>query len=84
MNKNYKVVRFVLVDGFVWANVEMYVDPLEAFRGTFDRCADLLCETTAEFRQRFRHAMKTPAPSDPAVGEQHEPLCDDCAGEDRA
>jgi hypothetical protein len=54
MNKSYKVVRFVLVDGWVWANVEMYIDPLSAFRGTFDRCADLLCEITAEFRRRMR------------------------------
>ena len=59
MNKGYKMVRFVLVDGWVWANVEMYIEPLSAFRSTFDRCADLLCETTAEFSRRMRRAQST-------------------------
>ena len=79
MNKGYKVVRFVLVDGWVWANVEMYLDPLSGFRSTFDRCADLLCETTAEFRRRIRRGMAQEPPSDPARVEQRELLCDDCA-----
>ena len=83
LNKGYKVVRFVLVDGWVWATVEAYLDPLSAFRGTFDRYADLLCETTASFNRRMRQRISQVPPSGPAPTEQPEPLQDDRAGEDR-
>ena len=67
MNRTFKVVKFILVDGWVWANVEAYVHPLDTFRGSFDRCADLLCETTAEFRRRMKKAMaEAPRPAPPA------------------
>lgn len=82
MNRGYKVVRFVLVDGWVWSSVEMYLEPLSAFRGTFDRCADLLCEATADFRRRMRRGTAETSSPSPEPAEQQEVLCDDCAEDD--
>ena len=67
IDKEYKVVRFVLKDGWVWASVKMYLEPMSAFAATFDRCADLLCETTAEFRRRMRRGVAEERRLDPAA-----------------
>jgi len=55
--------------------VEMFLDPLGGFRSTFDRCADLVCESSAEFRRRMKRAAEKPLPL-PSEG-----ICDDCAVE---
>ena len=71
MNRAYKVVKFVVVDGWVWGNVEMYLQPLDVFRATFDRCADLLCETASEFCRRMRRTSEKPRPV--SAPSPHEP-----------
>lgn len=77
MNRTFKVIKFALVDGWVWANVEQYFHPLEAFRGSFDRSADLLCETAADFRRRMRKALAAEPPAAEASAPQREPVYDD-------
>jgi hypothetical protein len=78
MNRTFKVVKFALVDGWVWANVEQYFHPLEAFRGSFDRSADLLCETAADFRRRMRQAMAAEPPAGEKSAGQRGLVYDDC------
>ena len=67
MNRSFKVVKFIVVDGRVWANVEQYFHPLEAFKASFDRSADLICETAADFRRRMRKAMAGERRPEPAA-----------------
>ena len=54
LHRQYKVVKFTVVDGCVWASVEMFIEPLASFRSTFGRCADLLCEACGDFRNRMK------------------------------
>ena len=74
-----KVAKFVVVDSWVWCNVEMFLIPLDTFRATFERCVELLSEACGDFRQRMKRAPEkaqpVPAPS------EHEGFCDDCAAE---
>jgi hypothetical protein len=77
MNRTYKVVKFVVVDGWVWANVEQYFHPLEGFRGSFDCSADLLCETAADFRRRMRKALAAEPPAAATSAPQRELVYDD-------
>ncbi len=81
MNRTFKVIKFVVVDGWVWANVEQYFHPLEAFRGSFDRSADLLCETAADFRRRMRKAMAAEPPPGDTSAAQRELVYDDATTE---
>ena len=55
LHRQYKVVKLTVVDGWVWASVEMFIKPLEHFRNIFDRSADLLCEACGDFRHRMKH-----------------------------
>ena len=69
MNRRFKVVKLTLLDGRVWCSVEMFLAPLESFRATFDRCADLLCEVGGDFQRRMRGRVEPPAP--PVSEESH-------------
>ncbi len=79
LNRSYKVAKLVVVDGWVWCNVEMFLIPLDTFRATFERCVELLSEACGDFRQRMKRAPEKTQPA-PAPS-PHEGFCDDCAAE---
>lgn len=56
MNRLYKVAKLMVIDGRVWCNVEMFLDPIESFRATFERCTDLLCEVCGDFQRQMRRS----------------------------
>jgi len=54
VNRDLKTVKCVLVDGVVWASVEQFFDPPEAFGPVFTRLLDVIGSAAWHVRERMR------------------------------